>query len=353
MMHRSGPRPTLTSNQKALYRSQVTENSSHSVSGNITDIYKPIRAGLDRVQHNLESVCEDNSPFVNTLLRHVLGTSGKGVRPAITLLASRFHKNDGYHAEIMASAVELLHVATLIHDDTVDASDFRRGKTTINNEWGSDTAVLLGDYLFATSAVFVCDTENIRVVRRFSETIVELSNGELDEVSTTYDYNQNKEQYFHRIYCKTASLFTTAAETGAILSGASEEVVQALKQYGYNLGMAYQIMDDILDLKGDSTETGKPECTDLGRGILTLPAIIAMDRNREENPIKMFCLEPTNSDYFSQAINLLRDSIIVEESLELADSFTSKAINCLDPLTHNDERESLEGLVTRMVRRRS
>ena len=161
------------------------------------------------------------------------------------------------------------------------------------------------------------------------------------------------EKYFHRIYCKTASLFTTAAETGAILSGASEAVVQSLKQYGYNLGMAYQIMDDILDINGDSTETGKPECTDLERGILTLPAIIAMDRNRGDNPIKTFCLERTNPIYFSQAIDLLRDPTIIEESLEVAHAFTFKALNCLEPLTHNDERESLERLVTRMVRRRS
>ena len=231
----------------------------------VIEIYGPIQEGLARVEDNLKSVANLRFPFLAQLLEHVFETSGKRVRPAITLLASAFHPHDGKNIETMATAVELLHIATLIHDDTVDSSDFRRGKATISSLWGRNVAVLVGDYLFAASATQVCDTGNIRVVRRFAETIMELSTGELQELAEAYNCNQPMDQYLERICNKTASLFSTAGESGAILSGAPDDVVQALKRYSHNIGMAFQIVDDILDFEGDEEEVGKPVGNDLSR----------------------------------------------------------------------------------------
>ena len=132
----------------------------------------------------------------------------------------------------MASAVELLHLATLIHDDTVDDSSIRRGRETVSSKWGDKIAVLLGDYVFAASATMVCETNNVRVIKRFSETIMDLSSGELSEMSNSYNWHLTKAEYNQRIYYKTASLFSTSSESGAILSGAPENIIQSLKNYG-------------------------------------------------------------------------------------------------------------------------
>ena len=158
-------------------------------------IYEPVQEGLDSVKEKLRRLVDPSPLDMAELLDHVLETTGKRVRPAITLLASRFHPHDERVIEIMATAIELLHIATLVHDDTVDNADMRRGKATVSRQWGRNAAVLLGDYIFATSATFVCDTGNIRVIRRFSETIMELSSGELLEMALTYNSGQSRTQY--------------------------------------------------------------------------------------------------------------------------------------------------------------
>ena len=197
----------------------------------------------------------------------------------------------------MATAVELLHIATLIHDDTIDNSDLRHGKATVSSNWGKNVAVLLGDYVFATSATFVCDTNNVRVIRRCSETIMELSSGELSEISDAFKWNITMESYLKRIYNKTASLFSTAAESGSVLSGAPETQNQALKSYGYNLGMSYQIIDDILDFEGEEKEVGKPVGNDLIQGTMTLPSILLVQQHPENNPVSYTHLTlPTNRE---------------------------------------------------------
>ena len=155
----------------------------------------------------------------------------------------------------------------------------------------------MGDYLFATSATFVCDTKNVRVIRRFSETIMELSRGELSEIFAAYNFTADRDPYWKRIYEKTASLFSTAAESGAVLSGGPESLVQSLKTYGHNLGMAFQIVDDILDFQGTEEEIGKPVGSDLRQGTLTLPTILLMERYPDDNPVeKLFAAGGTGGE---------------------------------------------------------
>ena len=316
-------------------------------------VHEPVKDGLERVKENLRGLSGTHSPFLSELLDHVLLTTGKRARPALTLLAANFHPNDGHKAEIMAAAVELLHIATLIHDDTVDNSDIRRGKATVSSLWGRNAAVLLGDYVFATSATYVCDTGNIRVIRRFSETIMELSSGELHEMAAAYDWKQSRQQYMQRIYNKTASLFTTAGEAGALLSGASEPTIQALKGYAYNVGMAFQIVDDILDLDATSQEVGKPVGNDLAQGIMTLPAIIAMERRPDDNPIPYLFRSPGDEKRLSQALEFIQDPSIIEAAYGVAQEFSHKALECLSALERNPSRASLELLVSYVLKRRS
>ena len=318
-----------------------------------TEIYGPIQEGLVRVEDRLKNVAANRFPFLARLLDHIFETEGKRVRPAITLLASNFYPHGRKNSEIMAAAVELLHIATLIHDDTVDDSDVRRGKSTLSSLWGQNAAVLVGDFIFASSATFVCDTGNIRVIRRFSETIMQLASGELREMADAYNYDQTMDQYLERVHDKTASLFATAGESGALLSDAPEDVVQVLKDYSYNLGMAFQIVDDILDFRGTQDEIGKPVGSDLSHGILTLPAIFAIERYPDDNPIPLLFQNPKDQIYLTRAVDIIQNSPVLDDSYSVAEEFCRKALDRVSTLPQNPSRDSLEELVSYVLTRRS
>ena len=304
-------------------------------------IYTPVQSQLAEVEERLRRLCRTDLPHLESLLDYVVNVGGKRIRPAITLLASDFYPSDPEYPIIMAGAVELLHLATLIHDDTVDDSDLRRGKATVSSLWGKNVSVLFGDYLFATSATLVCDTNNVRVIRRFAETIMELASGELMEYFNTYDPKQARDLYYERIYRKTASLFCTAAETGAILGGMSEPQIQALRTYGYNLGMAFQTVDDLLDVQGDAAELGKPVGSDLLQGILTLPTIMLMERYPENNPIEALFRDRTQDSKVQQALDMLNNSSIMTDCYAVVQEYCEKATRSLDILPDCEARRSL------------
>ena len=304
-------------------------------------IYAPIQGQLANVEDRLRGLSDTDAPYLDKLLDYVLVNGGKRIRPAITLLAADFYPHDPENPITMASAVELLHVATLIHDDTVDNSDLRRGKATVSNLWGQHVAVLFGDYVFATSATFVCDIGNIGVVRRFSETIMDLASGQLVEYFSAFDAEQARRLYDERIYRKTASLFRTAAETGAILGGAPEPQILALQTYGHNIGMAFQIVDDLLDVQGDAAELGKPVGNDLLQGVLTLPSIMLLDRYPNDNPIEKLFKDPGQDGQLQRALEMINDSSIIEDCNTVIRKYCDTASRSLDILPDCPARRSL------------
>lgn len=315
--------------------------------------YEPVGERLAKVHASLTDMAAEKHKFLAQLLDHSLSSPGKYIRPAITLLASSFYPHDERITEKMAIGVELLHIASLIHDDTVDGASLRRGKMTISSLWGPKAAVLAGDYIFAASATFVCDTGNIRVIKRFAETIMELSSGELQEMAATYSADQSMDGYLERIYNKTASLFTTAAESGAILSGAPEECCQAFRRYGHNLGMAFQVVDDILDFDGTEEEFGKPIGSDLANGVVTLPTLIAMRRKSGAEIVKRALETPNNADLMGEAIGVIQDDGVLEEAYRFAGRYCEKALANLAGLPDCHARNSLEELVSHVKVRRS
>jgi len=316
----------------------------HGLDERTASIYAPVQDGLARVDDRLRSLAETETSPVQPLLQYVTDAGGKRVRSAITLLAAQFHPHDEERPIIMASAVELLHLATLIHDDTVDNSPLRRGRATVSNTWSPHVAVLFGDYVFATSATFVCDTNNIRVIRRFSETIMELASGQLMEYFTAFDAAQARDLYHDRIYRKTASLFRTAGETGSILGGAPEPQVQAMCDYGYNIGMAFQMVDDLLDVQGEASKLGKPVGTDLLQGILTLPTIMLMERFPDDNPVKALFNDRTEDGHVRRALDMINNSGIVKDCYGVIREFCDKATQSLDIIPDCDARRSLLAL---------
>ena len=319
-------------------------------------IYAPIQEKLVLVEERLHGLRRTSPAHLQPLVEHVLSSGGKRVRPAITLLAAECNSqpkdNRGEDPIIMACAVELLHLATLIHDDTVDDSDLRRGRPTVSNQWGKHVAVLFGDYLFATSATYVCDTGNVRVIRRFSETIMELASGELVEYFNTFKIDRALELYRDRIYHKTASLFCTAGESGAILSGAPEPQVQAMREYCYNIGMAFQMVDDLLDVQGDASEMGKPVGKDLMQGVLTLPTILLMEKYPKENPVQDLFEDPSHDGKLDRVLEMINNSTIVDECYEVIGDYCVKAAERLEIIPDSPSRQSLLSLLE-YIRERS
>ena len=314
--------------------------------------YAPVLGDLARVEENLHNIWAGQFSGLSPLLAHTLEAPGKRVRPALTLLASRLHPGSQETPVLAATAVELLHIATLVHDDTVDKAPLRRGRPTLSHLWGPQAAILVGDYLFALSAVFICDTRNLRVVRRFAQTIQELSAGELMEHFTAYDWRQGRERYWERVYHKTASLFATAAEVGAVVSGAPEEEVTALREYGRSLGMAFQVVDDLLDFEGDPEEVGKPVGNDLAQGTLTLPALLLLERFPQDNPIpKAFQGEDQEAN-LRKALQMVKASGILGEASQVAAELCRQATGALAPLPEGEVKASLHALASFVLERR-
>lgn len=317
-------------------------------------ILKPISDQLQQVDDLLREFSESSElPSLKDLLTHVFESSGKLARPALTLLTAGFHPNDGAKVVTMATAVEMLHVATLIHDDTVDEADTRRGRATVSSNWGQHTAVLLGDYVFAASATYVCSTGNIRVIKRFSETIMDLSRGQMQETANSRDIGRGMDEYLDRIYLKTASLFSTSGESGAILSGAPETVVQSLKTYSEKIGLAFQVVDDILDIRGTQQEVGKPIGSDLMNGIITLPTIYAIEEAECRQKVGSFLKDPSNTDLHSEIVEIIKNSDAEERSYRYAEQLVRDAKRSLVTLEDNHCKKSLLDMADFIISRTS
>lgn len=318
----------------------------------IDTVYQLIQEDLAKLEERLKSVSEVAFPFQAELLSYSLESGGKRIRPVLTLLAGKLYDYDPDSILLMAAAVELMHTATLIHDDAIDHSPVRRGRPTINKLWGEETAVLLGDYLFAKAGEFATDTGNLQVVRLFTQTLQIISSGEINQSFNAFNLEQTRQQYIERISNKTASLFSLAAKSGAILSRAPERAVEVLKEYSHSLGIAFQIVDDILDFTSTEEEVGKPIGSDLAQGTLTLPAMLILEHYPEDNPVKRFFKNRDDRDNIKQAIDLVRNSPIVSECYQVASEYSSRACRNLKLLPDNASRQSLSEIADYVVRRR-
>ena len=321
----------------------------------VASIYGPVQEDLRLVEDALDRIKHvENFPALSKMLAHVLAATGKRLRPAIALLAGQFGDyNTDLHVPLAAS-IELLHTATLVHDDVIDASPSRRGRPTANELFSNTVSVMLGDYMFAHSAELISRTDNTKVVRLFAHTIMAIAGGELHQDLSAYDYGQDTIKYFGRIEGKTASLFATSAEGGAMVARCTPAEREALRTYGLNVGMAFQVVDDILDFAGEEEEMGKPIGSDLMAGTLTLPALILMDRHPKDNPIKKaFCTKKPKSEHVAEAVFMVLNSDILNESYDVARDFRDRALAALQPLPATPARAALEDIAEYVLDRRS
>jgi len=315
----------------------------------LSQIYAPIQADLNKVRDTLQSISRVDFTWLAEQLSHVVRETGKGIRPALTLLSGKSYKYDLTYLLPMAGSVELMHTATLVHDDAIDKSSTRRGQATINSIWGDEIAILMGDYLFAKAGEFVADTQTPRVVKLFSQTLGTISRGEIVQFRAAFNPDQTREDYFNRIYGKTASLFALATQSGAILGEASESSVAVMKEYGDMLGIAFQIVDDILDFTSTKEALGKPVGSDLIQGTLTLPAMLLMERYPDDNPIRKL-FETRDNNYVGKAIEMVLDSSIVSDCYEVAKDYCDRACRNLKSLPELASRQSLLDLAEYVIR---
>ena len=318
----------------------------------LNEIYESIKNDMVEVEEGLRGIGISDSPWLNELLAYALQGGGKRLRPALAILCAKFYDYNLPRLLPLTMAVELMHLATLVHDDTIDNSSVRWGRPTINKLWGMEKAVLLGDYLFAKSGELTASTENLRVIKLLPQTLMIITNGELAQAASAFKIKQAREHYLFRISCKTAALFVMATESGAVLSGAPEKSIRILRNYGHNLGIAFQIVDDILDFIGTEEEVGKPVGSDLLQGTLTLPAMLLVERYPKDNPVKRLFAGGDRKGNIKQAIEMVRNSNIIQECFDIATDYQKKACKDLKKLPEAKERELLMNLADYIVTRR-
>jgi geranylgeranyl pyrophosphate synthase/phage shock protein PspC (stress-responsive transcriptional regulator) len=321
----------------------------------LESLYGPVASDLPLVRETIGSVARGvGFDFLAKMLEQQLAGTGKMMRPALALLAGRLGTYNLDKVVPLAASVELLHTATLVHDDVIDEADERRGNDTANSLFGNSASVMLGDYMFANAAELITRTDNIQVVKNFAATLMMMVRGELNQDVTVFEYSEDVQRYLDRITGKTASLFATCAEGGALVCGAPADQVEAMRIYGLRLGIAFQIVDDILDFTGDPVVMGKPAVgSDLRGGTLTLPAILYMQQEPDDNPIKRAFDGQRRRANLDRAIAEILDGDFIAESMTTAHRFGAEAREALQALPPGDTRDTLDALVDYVLARSS
>jgi geranylgeranyl pyrophosphate synthase len=311
------------------------------------DVFAAMRPDLQRVETRLEESAQVDFPAVADLVLGLVRAGGKRLRPLVLLLAARSFDFDREPLIAAGAGVELLHTASLVHDDTVDRAALRRGRPTLNSVLSSGAVILLGDYLFAQSAMLAAATERPRVVSIFASTLADICDGQLREMFVAHRLDQTREEYERRIFGKTASLFAGAAEMGAILSNAPEEAVQALRRYGSDVGMAFQIVDDVLDFREGTQQLGKPAGHDLTQGTVTLPTMIyasgltesSTDMSRLRDVVAGALDDPRD---IASVVQNVRASGALDAAMDEAQRFCTRARVHAASASDSETRELLE-----------
>lgn len=284
-------------------------------------------------------------------LDHLLSSGGKRVRPVVALLTGSMLGADPDRLITLAAAIELLHTATLVHDDLIDGSLLRRGFPTLNAKWSPAATVLTGDFIFARAAKLAAETNSVEVMRMFAQTLATIVNGEITQLFMNHQ-PINRQDYFKRIYAKTASMFELASSAAAVLSQVDEDAQEAMRNYGYEIGMAFQIVDDVLDFTGEQETVGKPVANDLRQGLITLPTINYLEAHPEIPDGHFLGIgNYFNEDRVMRLAQAIRESPAIDEALDEARTFVERGLNALSNFPPSQERTALEDLAKFIVHR--
>ncbi len=329
----------------------TTQVSSQSDA--IRAILSLVQPGLQRLESSLADLSTTDDPLLGPMLSAVLPGSGKRLRPALALLIARVGPRvDAEALNHMALGVELLHTASLVHDDIVDDSDTRRGAATLYTRVGNALAVLVGDYLFSQAAQECVATGDLEVVRLFAETLGAMARGQIDEAHNQLNAHHawetlTRDEYFRTIAGKTASLFVLACQGTGLLVGLEPRQVQTLRSFGESLGLAFQVVDDILDFTSTEQELGKPVGSDLRQGTITLPVILLRDSGASDGRYRA----AFESDDVDLQVRLVQESDAIGAAYAEAERLVQRARSALEALPAGVEREALDALARFVTQR--
>jgi geranylgeranyl pyrophosphate synthase len=311
----------------------------------------PIEDQIPLVEERMKVQADGHHPTMGAALHHVLTSGGKRIRVIVTLLTGKMVGADPEKLVTLAAAIESLHTATLVHDDLIDGALIRRGIPTLNAQWSPAATVLTGDFIFAKAAKLAADTGSIEVMKIFADTLATIVNGEITQLFSS-KWVANRENYYRRIYAKTASLFEASTTAAALLSNSNNGVIKIVKQFGYEIGMAFQIIDDVLDFTSEQATMGKPVASDLRQGLITLPVLYYLETHPDDVDMKdilvsNFCDE----NCLIRLLSSIRKSGAIEQAHEEARQSIQRGMDVLAKMPESQERKALEDLAFYIVER--
>jgi octaprenyl-diphosphate synthase len=310
----------------------------------LSQIFEPIRAHLEQVDREFVQQAQSQVELIPKIARYIQTSGGKRVRPALLLMAARLAGYEGERAVRYAAVVEFIHTATLVHDDIVDDSELRRGRLAVHSRWGNDITVLLGDYLYIKSMALALTYDTLNVVRLLCDVTLRMIEGELYQLTKNGDADITEDEHLDIIRRKTAYLFGGCAQIGGMLGGVSEAQEAALQEYGFSLGIAFQLVDDLLDFTGDAAALGKPVGADLREGKMTLPLIHLLQQGDEEGAgivRDIITTHEATDEQWNRLLGILKEHRSIDYASRLAVQFAEQAKRPLYAFPPSAERDAL------------
>ena len=293
----------------------------------------------------------DFHPDLSIALDIILAAGGKRIRPTITILVGTMLGASIDRLITLGAAIEMLHTATLVHDDLIDQSLLRRGTKTLNSMWSPNATVLTGDFIFACAAKLAADVDSLPVMKLFAKTLTVIVNGEITQFFAS-NSQISRDQYYQQIYSKTASLLETASHSPALISPVDSATVDNMRHFGRELGMAFQIMDDILDFTGEQTTLGKPIGSDLRHGLTTLPTLYYFENNPDDQALELVLNgNGSDSEMVDQLIETIRNSGAIQLAHDEAKRHLERSLEYLKTQPDSQQRQSLEELANYIIYR--
>ncbi|QAS50779.1 heptaprenyl diphosphate synthase component II [Halobacillus litoralis] len=318
-------------------------------------IYSFLKNDLAVIENAVNETIQSDNTVLRQASSQLLQAGGKRIRPVFVLLAGKFGDYDIERMKAVAVSLELIHTASLVHDDVIDEAQLRRGEPTIKARWDNRIAMYTGDYIFARSLENLSALENPRAHQILAKTMVELCLGEIEQIKDKYNIEQDLRTYLRRIKRKTALLIAASCRLGAIAANVDDEQETALYQYGYYVGMSYQIIDDVLDFTASEKQLGKPAGGDLLQGNITLPVLISMEdpyfKKRLETAFQK--REEWTMEDLRPLIDTIQTNGSIERSLEISDRYLKKAYQSLERLPANRAKQTLKGIAKYIGKRRA
>ncbi|WP_458121979.1 polyprenyl synthetase family protein [Paenibacillus sp. Z6-24] len=320
----------------------------------LLDIFGTLKKDMNLIERELSRSIDTEHALLNETSLHLLKAGGKRLRPAFVLLGGKYGHYDLERLSNIAVPLELIHMASLVHDDVIDDAQTRRGQLTVKSKWDNRIAMYTGDYIYAKALAIVARLENPEIHQVLAKAMVQMSIGEMEQIRDFFNTDQTIRRYLLRIRRKTALLIAISCQLGGLAADAPREVTRQLYRYGYNVGMAFQIRDDVLDLCGTEKQIGKPPGSDLRQGNITLPVLYALQQNSLREPLlaEINRIHQANGETdVKQAVQMVRGSQGIEQAEVLADRYIQKAMNALKQLPSGKTQKHLQEIAHFVAKR--